>query len=65
MERAEDALVDSVEAAMRAMAAVGESTEPLDGLAALVHAQLAYFQEARDALAEIEPDVADLCRANE
>ena len=65
MEATEDEFVAVVDDAMGKMTAVVESPEPLKNLADLVAAQLKYFREAHEALAELAPDMDELQVTNE
>ncbi|KAJ1547510.1 hypothetical protein HK405_005666 [Cladochytrium tenue] len=65
MEKIEDEFVAVVDDAMGKMTAVVESPEPLRNLADLVTAQLAYFKEAHEALAELAPEIDELQVTNE
>ncbi|KAI9326438.1 BAR domain-containing family protein [Zopfochytrium polystomum] len=65
MEATEDEFVAVVDDAMGKMTAVVESPEPLKNLADLVAAQLKYFKEAHEALAELSPEIDELQVTNE
>ncbi|TPX65813.1 hypothetical protein SpCBS45565_g04854 [Spizellomyces sp. 'palustris'] len=65
MEAAEEDFVAAVDDAMGKMNAVVENPEPLKNLADLVAAQLAYFKEAYEALAEVSPEMDELQVTNE
>jgi hypothetical protein len=65
MEATEDEFVAAVDDAMGKMTLVVENPEPLKNLADLVAAQLAYFKEAHEALAELSPDIDELQVTNE
>ncbi|KAJ3104447.1 hypothetical protein HDU97_009232 [Phlyctochytrium planicorne] len=65
MEATEDEFVAAVDDAMSKMTLVVESPEPLKNLADLVAAQLAYFKESYEALAELSPEIDELQVTNE
>ncbi|KAJ3192579.1 hypothetical protein HK101_006293 [Irineochytrium annulatum] len=65
MEATEDEFVAAVDDAMSKMTLVVESPEPLKNLADLVAAQLAYFKETYEALAELSPEIDELQVTNE
>ncbi|KAF9583437.1 hypothetical protein BGW38_009462 [Lunasporangiospora selenospora] len=60
VEQAEDQFVAAVEEATTLMKAVLENPEPLRNLADLVAAQLTFYKEAQDILADLAPEIDEL-----
>ncbi|KAG9066542.1 hypothetical protein KI688_012450 [Linnemannia hyalina] len=60
VEQAEDLFVAAVEEATTLMKTVLENPEPLRNLADLVAAQLAFYKEAQEILADVAPEIDEL-----
>ncbi|KAF9318236.1 hypothetical protein BG000_009938 [Podila horticola] len=60
VEQAEDLFVAALEEATTLMKTVLETPEPLRNLADMVAAQLAFFKEAQELLAEVSPEIDEL-----
>ncbi|CAB4415095.1 unnamed protein product [Rhizophagus irregularis] len=60
VEQAEDQFVAAVEEATTLMKSVLETPEPLRNLAELVNAQLAFYKEAHEILAELAPEIDEM-----
>uniref|UniRef100_A0A1D1XNU9 Protein GVP36 n=1 Tax=Anthurium amnicola TaxID=1678845 RepID=A0A1D1XNU9_9ARAE len=60
VEQAEDKFVAAVEEATKLMKSVLETPEPLRNLAELVAAQLAFYKEAHETLAELAPEIDEM-----
>lgn len=60
IEQAEDQFVAAVEEATTLMKSVLETPEPLRNLADLVTAQLAFYKEAYESLAELAPEIDEM-----
>lgn len=65
VEQAEDAFIAAVEEATTVMKNVLDTGEPLIALADLIAAQLQYFKEAYEVLAEIAPQIDELQQQQE
>ncbi|RIA95447.1 hypothetical protein C1645_757597 [Glomus cerebriforme] len=60
VEQAEDQFVSAVEEATKLMKAALETPEPLRNLAELVAAQLAFYKEAHETLAQLAPEIDEM-----